>query len=121
MDRLRISNVTIILTLGLALASVASAQQGETLGFEDALARYKECIERIPFRFHTEGRSKLAATREASALKLLQSDYAKTKSYKDYTRYTISELVGRNFKTEEYTGAISALRKKHNKPVDTWL
>ena len=53
MDRLRISNVTIILTLGLALASVASAQQGETLGFEDALARYKECIERIPFRFHT--------------------------------------------------------------------
>jgi len=121
MDRLRYCYVPLTLLIALAPATNAIAQGQETLGFDAALARYKECIDRIPFRFHTEGRVKLGQTREASALALLQTDYAKTKKYPEYSRYTISEIFGRNFRTGDSLDALSALRKKHNKPVDTWL
>lgn len=121
MHLVRHCRVPLVLALSLSLANVVSAQQDENVGYEAALARYKECIERIPFRFHTEGRVKIAKTRDPNALTQLATDYSKTKEYKEYSRYTIAEMLGRNFRTEEYTGAIAALRKKNNKPVDTWL
>ncbi len=122
MNRVRNYRVPLILALVLSLANVVNAQRPQVEpGFEGALARYQECIERIPFRFHTQGRVRLANTRDPRALTILQTDYAKTKNYKDYTRYTIAELLSRNFRTENYTDSIGALRKKNNKPVDTWL
>jgi len=107
------------LLIALAATSPASAQ--DTPGYEEALARYQECIDRLPFMYQLEGREKLAGTRDAAALTQLAKDYANSKAYPEHTRYTIAHLFGQHYKGEEWFPQLEALRKKHNKPVDTWL
>lgn len=89
--------------------------------YDTALARYRECMRRLPFRFHTEGRERLAETRRAEALQLLVTDYAESKDHPEYTRYTLAALFGRNFQGPEFAPTLAALCKQCGKPVDTWL
>ena len=56
------------LSLLAALAVGATAQ--DTPGYVEAAARYKECIGRLPFRYHVEGREKIAQTRDANTARL---------------------------------------------------
>ena len=81
--------------LPLAIATAAAAQQKP--GYEEALARYKTCMERVPFQYHTDGRDRLAQTRSPDALRILVDDYGKTMVYPEYTRYTLASLFGRHF------------------------
>lgn len=90
-------------------------------GYDDALARYNECIGRIPFQHHTEGRKRLAETRAVAAFPILAADYAKPKAYPEESRYTLAALLGKNFDRPEFVEPLTALRVAHNKPVDTWL
>jgi hypothetical protein len=92
-----------------------------TGAYETALARYKECIRRLPFRYHTEGREKLAQTHTPEALKQLIADYTGSKAYPEYTRYTVASLFGRFFLDKDSVEPLLALRKSCDKPVDTWL
>jgi hypothetical protein len=93
----------------------------EPTAFDRALARYKECKARIPFRHHTEGRERLAETRDPAALALLTNDYATTKVYADETRYMLAAMFGRYFDRAEFVDALRVLRQQNQKPVDTWL
>ena len=102
-----------------ALADAAAAQQ--PAADEAALARYKDCIGRKPFDYHTRGREQLAQTRSLEALRLLADDYAKTKDYPEYARYTIASLIGRHFDKGESVDVLAALRAANGRPVDTWL
>ncbi len=90
-------------------------------GFDDALARYKECRVRLPFRYQTDGRDRLAQTRCEVALALLTDDYGKTKSYPEYARYTLATLFGRHFDRKEFVDALVLARSSNQRPVDTWL
>jgi len=110
-----------VLTSALTLLVTAAATAQTTPGYAEALARYQECIGRLPFRFQLEGREALAATRDAAALTQLATDYGKSKHYPEHTRYTIAHLIGQHFKGEEWLPRFEQLRKKHNKPVDAWL
>ncbi|MBM4061091.1 MAG: hypothetical protein FJ265_08350 [Planctomycetes bacterium] len=89
--------------------------------FERALARYRTCMARLPFRYHTEGRERLASTRVPEALQLLVDDYQKTKAYPEYSRYTMATMFGRYFDTAAAVPVLDALWKANNKAVDTWL
>lgn len=111
----------------LCLAALASAcatgilAAQDNTGYEKALARYKECITRIPFRFQVEGREALAKTRQIEALKILVTDYAKTKDHVEYARYTIAAMLGKNFDNSDAAPLLSALRKENTKLGDMWM
>jgi len=90
-------------------------------GYEGALARYRECMQRLPFRFHTEGRTNLATTRMPEALQILCADYEKPKYYAEYTRYVLARLFEQNFANAQFVPTLDALRKAHSEPADTWL
>ena len=116
--------VAIAILLALSINGAATAQENgdpEDNGYAAALERYQECITRLPFWFHVEGREKIGATREVAALTQLCKDYAKPKSYPAYSRYTIAEIISRNFKSDDWVAPIAELRAKHDDPVDTWL
>lgn len=91
----------------------ALAQEGSE--YEKALARYKECESRAPFLYHTEGRARLAATRSVEALKILAEDYGKTKNYTEYARYTLAQLFGMNFQSDEAVPLLEKLREGNGK------
>lgn len=105
----------------LLMTAVASVVAQSEPGYAEARARYTECMRRLPFRFHVEGREKLAETREAAALEQLAKDYAKSDDYPEHTRYTIAHMLGQHFKDEESFPRFAKLRGKFNKPVDSWL
>ncbi|MGC6487152.1 MAG: hypothetical protein ACON4Z_05880, partial [Planctomycetota bacterium] len=111
----------LVLASTLALLSAAGAAGQQSPGYAEALARYEECIDRLPFLYQLEGREKLAETRDGAALAVLEKDYAKSKAYPEYARYTIAHLLGQHFKDDEWLPRLAALRRKHDKPVDTWL
>jgi hypothetical protein len=108
-------------TLAAAFLSTPLSAQEKTPGYDEALARYKECIDRLVFRHHTEGRQRLAETRSLDGLKILVEDYAKAKRYPEYSRYTMATLFSRSFKAAEAVPMLSALRKAQDKLVDMWL
>ncbi len=103
------------------LTTGAMAQMPPPTTYEGALARYRECKERKPFRYHTEGREVLAKTGRGEALQLLMTDYATTKDYAEYTRYTLGTLFGRHFDDSPFSAPLRALREAQKKPVDAWL
>lgn len=124
--------VFVALVTGIAAQKPAAPKQKEsdkdaggatstTPGYADALARYKECIGRIPFQHHTEGRNKLAQTRALEGLQVLIGDYTKPQNHAEHTRYTIATLFGRHYDFGEASGPLNALRQANDKPVDTWL
>lgn len=105
----------------LFFVSTLAAQKPGDSAYDQALQRYKECIGRLPFTFHTEGREGLAKTRRTEALLLLTTDYEKTKNYPEYSRYTLAAMLGKNFDGPDFAAPLALLRKSANKPVDTWL
>lgn len=111
--------ITVALVSSLLAASPVFAQ--DPPGYADALARYKETQSRIPFRFHVEGRQRLAETRSPAALALLAEDYAKAKTVPEYARYTLAAMFGKHFDRAECVEALTALRNANTKLVDTWL
>lgn len=90
-------------------------------GYAEALARYQECIGRIPFQFHTAGRDRLAQTRAIDGLRILIADYKKPQKHPEHSRYTLATLFGRHFDIGEAVEPLDALRLASDKPVDTWL
>jgi hypothetical protein len=96
----------------------------EPAGWDAALARYKECIARIPFTHHTEGRDRIAQTRSLTALTMLAADYTRVKDkghYPEESRYTIASLIGRHLSQAAAVEPLVALRQQADKPADTWL
>ncbi|MGB3965351.1 MAG: hypothetical protein WBO45_01375 [Planctomycetota bacterium] len=104
----------------LALTSPRASAQNPP-GYDDALARYQECSQRVPFRHHLEGRQRLAETRAVAALTLLANDYARPRLFPEESRYTLAHLIGKNFDRTEFVEPLAALRTAHQQPVDTWL
>ncbi|MGC6486128.1 MAG: hypothetical protein ACON4Z_00650, partial [Planctomycetota bacterium] len=111
----------LVLAANLALLTASIAPGQQTPGYAEALARYEECIGRLPFLYQLEGREKLAQTRDPAALALLERDYAKSKAYPEHARYTIAHLLGQHFKGEEWLPQLAALRRPHAAPGATWL
>src|SRR5262249_33661699 len=126
----------LVVALAIAAAAAPAAAQKQPAGgagagkapaaapssaYETALARYKECIARLPFVYQTEGREKLAQTRCPEALAILTDDYKGTKAHPQYARYTLGTLFGRCFLDEASVAPLQALRNACDKPVDTWL
>lgn len=107
-------------TAAVLLLAPAPAQQQPT-GYDENLARYQECIKRLPFQYHTEGREKLAGTRCMDALEILVADYSKPPAYPEHARYTLAALFGRHFQDASYLDTFRGLRKAHDKTGDAWL
>ncbi len=118
---LRVPHTPAVVTILLALALNGAVTAQDDSGYATALERYRECINRLPFKYHVEGREKIAATREIAALDQLNKDYAKSREYAAYARYTIAEIIARNFKSDEWVAPITKLRAKNSDPIDTWL
>jgi hypothetical protein len=89
--------------------------------FDTALAKYKDYLTRIPFRYHTDGREELARMHTPEAFSVLAEDYSKTKDYTEYARYTLGTLFGRHFNRAEFVDGLDALRRANNKPTDAWF
>ncbi|GAB4142940.1 MAG: hypothetical protein Fur0037_10340 [Planctomycetota bacterium] len=103
----------------MALGAGLGAQH--TVVYEEALARYKECIDRLPFVFQTEGRTRLAETGRLEALEILIHDYATAKDHTEHARYTLADLFGKHFRSEEALAPFAKLRASFHKPVDVWM
>lgn len=107
-----------LLVAGSAAAQLATPPKN----YEEALARYRECLTRLPFYYHTEGRETLAKTRKPEALALLAESYGDVKdAHGEHARYTLASLFGRHFDTADAAPRLDALRKEHDDPADTWL
>jgi hypothetical protein len=121
--RLRITPALIV--LGCVLAPCPAQQPGDKPanppGFDEALARYRACMSRKAFVHHTEGRERLAGTRTATALALLADDYVASKTFPEYSRYTLAALFARHFDHKDFVDSLTQLRTSNQKPVDTWL
>lgn len=89
--------------------------------FEEALARYKECLKRKPFRHHWEAREVLGYRGFPEALPLLCKDYDSVKEFAEYSRYTMAEVFGNRFANRESLEQLKALRTSHRAPADVWL
>ena len=119
----------ILAALGVvAIAGVAPCQGHEYYPLKqpksemgEAMARYKDCLGRLPFTFQTQGREKLASVRSAEALAILANDYAKVKDYFEFARYSMASMVGAYFNSRDFVAALDAWRRAADKPVDTWL
>ncbi|MCB9870866.1 MAG: hypothetical protein H6837_13500 [Planctomycetes bacterium] len=132
------------LVLAASSTTLAAAPQLDPIGadLESAQKRYKACLARRPFNFHTEARGRLARTREPEALKILLRDYSKPKeeklgarpdrpiylaskrhapSYRHYARYTIATLLAQNFDSWTWDDKIAELRANSTTPTDAWL
>src|SRR5688572_23332299 len=120
-----------LLVLGLGLVAPALVAQNPAgggggganvpPGYEKALARYQECMQRLSLRHHQEGRQTLATTRCAPALTVLARDYAGAKTQPEESRYLLATLLGKNFAKSEFVEPLTAMRLAHQKPVDMWL
>lgn len=103
----------------LLTAATAAAQNPP--GYDEALARFQTVMQRKPFRYHTDGREKLAGTKAAAAWPILAKDYEKPKDYLEYSRYTLATLFGRNFDRAEFVEPMVQLRNQCTNGVDAWL
>ncbi|MGK0301401.1 MAG: hypothetical protein ACI89X_002279 [Planctomycetota bacterium] len=118
---LRVTHTPAVIAVLLALSLPSAATAQDESGYAVALARYNECLSRLPFQYHTEGRETLGKTREIAALDQLSKDYAKSKEYSAYSRFTIAEIIARSFKSDEWVAPITKLRAKNDDLIDTWL
>ena len=116
------SHALALLSLLFVPAVAAQNSPGNSAkAYEEALARYRTCMDRLPFVHHTEGRTRLANTRKPEALQVLCADYEKAKDFPEYSRYTLANLFAQNFSNDAAAVTLEALRKANSKPVDTWL
>ena len=106
--------------LGMQAPALAQAPVEPTT-WEEALARYREVMKRLPFRYHTQGRDSLAKTRRPEAFELLKADYQGSKEYPEYAKYTVASMLGREFGAPEFTAPLALLRASCDKPADAWL
>src|SRR5262245_15582693 len=85
--------------LALLPVAAATAQKNDPKddGYQKALLRYRECMQRVAFVHHTEGRNTLARTGTPEALKVLAADYLGAKDYAEYSRYTLATMFRRSF------------------------
>lgn len=105
------------------LAAVAPSQistRDRGLNDEQAVARYKEFIERAPMIHHVRGWTLLANVRSADALAMLVQDYAEPPANAEFSRYILTNLLARNFKKAEFVPRLDALRRAHDGPGDMW-
>lgn len=118
---IRLLGASAALCLSSVCLAVPQLPKGVTPDLEQAMARYKEVMGRKPFQHHTDGRSRLAQTRTPEALAILATDYGKPPAYPEYTKYTIASLIGMHFDRLQDVSPLAALRRGHDKPIDTWL
>lgn len=109
------------LTAAACALSCAATLCQDATDYEAARARYEQVMPRKVFRYHVEGREKLAETGRPEALEQLAQDYAKPQSYPEHTRYTIAKLIGLHFPGEQFVARLAEMRDKHDDEVDTWL
>ena len=110
-----------LLAAGALVGEAIAQQRGEPMPYDQALARYQECLSRLPFQYHTSGRETLARTGSPDALTVLAKDYAKAKDYPEHSRYTLASMFGRFFRDEQFVPRFAEMRRKFDDPVDTWL
>ncbi len=116
------SPVSATVVAAVCTATVCLAQRrGIPQTYEEARKRYDIVIKRNAFRYHTEGRSRLARSHDARGLTQLIADYHKPHAYPEYARYTIATLLGRHFDDESAAQPLANLRKKFGKPEHSWL
>ncbi|MCR9244363.1 MAG: hypothetical protein NXI31_04975 [bacterium] len=89
--------------------------------YQQALEKYEEYIKRDPFKHHTEGRTTLANTRDTRGLATLAADYAKPHAYDEYTRYTLTHLIAKNFNRDEFLPQLKSMRAEFDEEVDMWM
>jgi hypothetical protein len=106
-----------VATLGVLTAAAVA----QSPGYEKALARYRECMDRVSMQHHTEGRETLAGTRCAPALQTLIADYDKPKAFPEDSRYILAHLIGRAFDKAEFADTLMLMRGAHSGPGDAWL
>lgn len=87
----------------------------------DPIAQYEEYIHRLPFLYHTWGRTVLAKVGQAESLALLLEDYRRPVAYQEFARYTMSELFGRYFGDDVWMDEFAQLRADHDGPGDMWM
>ncbi len=87
----------------------------------DPLAQYEKYIRRLPFLYHTWGRTVLAKAGGAESLALLLEDYRSPVAYQEFARYTMSELFGRYFGDDVWMDEFAQLRQDHDGPGDMWM
>ncbi|MBL8734853.1 MAG: hypothetical protein JNL12_00370 [Planctomycetes bacterium] len=108
------ASLAVLLALGCA---VAQHEEPATEPF----ARYRQCIVRKPFFFHTMGRDALSLSHQAEALQQLAADYGRPQIEPEYSRYTIASMLGRDFDNAGFLDALVALRTASTNPADAWL
>lgn len=89
--------------------------------WDSAQARYQECLQRLPFLFHTQGRERLGGMRSTEALAVLAKDYAKPAQYPEFTKYSLGSMFARYFDGRAYVEPLATLRSANGEEVDTWL
>src|SRR5262245_60875797 len=120
-ERRSAAAIAAVLSAAVLFTAGASAQLPTPKTYDEALARYRQFMGRLPFRHHTEGREALASIGSPDALKVLLEDYRSAKVEPEYTKYTLATMFGRHFDNDDCVGMLKALRQEQQKPVDAWL
>lgn len=89
--------------------------------FAAAKARYEEYLRRLPFIMQTRGRENLAKTRDARALEILATSYARPTEPREMVRYLLAGICARNFGGDESVDRWIAWRNAHTDPSDAYL
>ena len=116
MTRSRITIVVVLVALGLA--AHASAEEPT---YDEALEFYKTRIGDAALKSRTEGRERLAETRDPRAYKILRNSYAKPEQPKNPVRYLIAQVAGGEFVDAAFVDSWSEWMGKHRKREDAWL
>ena len=107
----------------LALLTVPALAQGHPTvswpqrTFDEALARYKECIRRAAFYYHWEARQVLGNTRQLDGLTLLVKDYETAKTHPEFAKYVLAEVFGQYFRAPEFLPTLQGLCERQRGPA----
>ncbi|MCB9881875.1 MAG: hypothetical protein H6834_08805 [Planctomycetes bacterium] len=105
--------------LASAFATLANAQT-----YEEANARYEECIHRLPFIMHSRGWEALAKSKDLRAMRTLMAIYTKPEVPEDpadQVRYMVAALATKYMNAKAHVDLYRTWRAEHDKTEDAWL
>ena len=108
-------------TLATLLCVAGSVSPVEADDFSKALEHYKERKARPSLKFRTQGRIRLAASRDPRAIAVLEKDYAKPEKPTDEVRWLTASIAPYYCDQDEHVDAFEGWRSRHAKLQDAWL
>lgn len=121
MPRLLLALSVTLLTLGPVAAQTPKTWDNPGKSWKLAVARYQECMKRLPLVMHYRGWKALAEIGEERALKMLISDYGKAKEPKEQIQGNLVNLALRYHRDPKNLTRFQSWRSRFKGQKHYWL